>query len=95
MLNVFSMLKDNSNLVDNGVMSENSFLLYPLAVLRTGALSAGKLPLNEPVCILKIGFCVISENMYLLYFLYNFLYCELVHSEEVGCLSMNMFAYTR
>ena len=34
-------------------MSENSFLLYllyPLAVFSTGALSAGKLPLNEHVC---------------------------------------------
>ena len=54
-------------------MSENLFLLYflyPPAVLWTGALSAGKLPLNEHVCIHKIGLCVVSENLFLLYLLY-------------------------
>jgi len=65
--------KDNRNLVDNGVMSEiHSFfyLLYLLAMLWTGALSDGKLPLNEHICILKIGFCVMSENSFFLYLLH-------------------------
>ena len=44
------------------------YLLYPLAVLWTDALLAGKLSLNEHVCacILKIGFCVMSEKLFLL-----------------------------
>ena len=49
-------------------MSENLFLLYllyPLSVLQTGALSGGKLPLNEHACILKMGFCVMSKNLFL------------------------------
>jgi len=125
--------KDNRNLVDNGVMSEiHSFfyLLYLLAMLWTGALSDGKLPLNEHICILKIGFCVMSENSFFLYLLHplvvlwtgalsvgklplnehvkigfcviseiwflltHLLCCELVHSQEVSCLWMNMFAYS-
>jgi len=55
------------------VKSENLFLLYLLCllpVLWTGALSGGKLPLNEHACILKIGFCVTSRKLFLLYLLY-------------------------
>ena len=70
MLYVLSILKDNHNL-DRILSDEWKFVPslppYPLAVLWTGALSAGKLPLNEHVCILKIGFCVMNENLFLLY----------------------------
>jgi len=121
-------------------MSEKLFLLYLLAVLWTGALSDGKLPLNEHIMhagIFKIGFCVMSENLFLLYLLYllavlwtgalsggklplnehvcirkirlwvmseicsfftSFTHlpcCELVHSQRVCCLWMNMLAYSR
>ena len=56
------------------VMSENSFLylLYPLAVLWTGALLAGKLPLNEHVCAyfsLNFVWWVKICSFYLLYLL--------------------------
>jgi len=45
------------------VMSENLFVLFPLVVLGTGALLAGKLPVNLHIFgVLKIGFYVMSEN---------------------------------
>ena len=69
-LHVPSIQKDNR---DNGVMREIHslfYLLYPLTVLLTGELSSDELPLNDHVCILKIGFCLMSENFFLHYLHY-------------------------
>jgi len=73
------------------VMSEKLFLLYQFAMLWTGALSEGMLPLNEHARILKIDFVWWVKNCSSFTYL---LCCELLHSQMVSCLWMNMLALT-
>ena len=70
----------------------NSFLLppLPLAVMWTGVLLVGKLPLNEHACILNVGFlCEISFLLYLWILIFiSFIHlvcCELVHCHLASC----------
>jgi len=64
-------------------------LLYPLAVLWTGALLGRKLPLNEHVC--AYSFCV--EWKFVPFT--HLLCCELAHSQPtVSYHSVNMFVHT-
>ena len=51
--------------------------------------SVGKLPFNEHVCVVRIEVCVRNDNLVMMitFFLFlHFLYCELVHSQEVSRL---------
>jgi len=72
------------------------YLLYPLTVLWNGTLSASKLALNEHVCAyswLDIVFVWWGRIHSFFCLLYS-LCCELVHSQKVSYLWMNMFVHT-
>jgi len=63
-------------------------------VFWTGAPLMDKLPLNKNVCILKITFCVDWKFVPSFTSFTHLLCCELVHSQPVSCLWMNMFVHT-